>query len=88
MRHDFTKYVKRYDLCQRLKSVPSLPTKEYHPHNSLWPFMQWDINLVRLMLLTPSKKDMMIVVIDYFTKWIEAEALSSIEEVDAEQFFF
>ncbi|KAI5323670.1 hypothetical protein L3X38_032742 [Prunus dulcis] len=35
---------------------------------------------------TPTKKDMMIVATDYFTKWIEAEALSSTKEADVERF--
>ncbi|CAL2256932.1 unnamed protein product [Prunus armeniaca] len=77
MRHDSTEYVKRCDRCQRYKLVPNLPAEIYHPQNSSWPFMQWAINLVGPMPTTPAKKEMMIVTTDYFTKWIEAEALSS-----------
>ncbi|CAL8094052.1 unnamed protein product [Prunus armeniaca] len=84
MRHDFTEYVKRCDCCQRYKPVPNLPAEIYHPQNSPSPFMQWAIDLVGPMPTTPAKKDMMIVATDYFTKWIEAEALSSIKEADVE----
>ncbi|CAL2247724.1 unnamed protein product [Prunus armeniaca] len=87
MCHDSTEYVKRCDRCQRYKPVPNLPAEIYHPQNSPWPFMQWAIDLVGPMPTAPAKKEMMIVATDYFTKWIEAEALSSTKEADITAFF-
>ncbi|KAI5338180.1 hypothetical protein L3X38_017451 [Prunus dulcis] len=84
MRHDSTKYVKRCDHCQRYKPAPNMPIEIYHPQNSPWPFMQWTIDLVGPMPMTPAKKEMMIVATDYFTKWIEAKTLSSTKEADVE----
>ncbi|CAL8133960.1 unnamed protein product [Prunus armeniaca] len=55
-------------------------------HNSPWPFMQWAIDLVGPMPPEPTKKDMMIVAPNYFTKWIKAKALSFTKEVDFERF--
>ncbi|CAL2256026.1 unnamed protein product [Prunus armeniaca] len=46
------------------------------------------IDLVVPVPPAPAKKDTMIVVIDYFTKWIEAEALSSTKEADVERFMW
>ncbi|CAL2231123.1 unnamed protein product [Prunus armeniaca] len=82
MRHDSAEYVKRCDRCQRYKPIPNLPAEVYHPQNS--PFMQWAIDLVGPLPPAPAKKEMMIVATDYFTKWIEAEALSSTKEADVE----
>ncbi|CAL9024563.1 unnamed protein product [Prunus brigantina] len=48
---------------------------------TLEPFMQWDIDLVNPMSPAPAKKDM-IVATDYFTKWIEVEALSSTKDAN------
>ena len=48
--------------------------------------MQWAIDLMGPLPPTPAKKEMMIVATDYFTKWIEAEALSSIKETNVEWF--
>ncbi|KAI5350449.1 hypothetical protein L3X38_003340 [Prunus dulcis] len=45
-------------------------------------------NRHRLMPMAPAKKEMMIVATDYFTKWIEAEALSSTKEADVERFIW
>lgn len=50
--------------------------------------MQWAIDLMGLMPLAHAKKEMMIVAIDYFMKWIEAEALSSVKEADVERFIW
>ncbi|CAL2275622.1 unnamed protein product [Prunus armeniaca] len=86
MRHNSAEYVKKCDRCQRYKSIPNLPAEVYHLQNSSWPFMQWAIDLVGPLQPAPTKKEMMIVVTDYFTKWIEAEALSSTKEADVEQF--
>ncbi|KAI5318334.1 hypothetical protein L3X38_038042 [Prunus dulcis] len=84
--HDSIEYVKRCDHYQRYKPVPNLPAEVYHPQNSLWPFMQWVIDLVGLMPPALAKKEMLIIATDYFTKWIKAEALSSTKEVDVERF--
>ncbi|CAL8168202.1 unnamed protein product [Prunus armeniaca] len=40
------------------------------------------------MPTAPAKKEIMIVTTDYFTKWIEAEALSSTKEADVERFIW
>ena len=40
------------------------------------------------MPTAPANKEMMIVAADYFTKWIEAEALSSTKEADVERFIW
>ncbi|XP_034197876.1 uncharacterized protein LOC117613376 [Prunus dulcis] len=88
MRHDSAEYVKKCDHCQRYKPIPNLPSEVYHPQNSPWPFMQWAIDLVGPLPPAPAKKEMMIVATDYFTKWIEAEALSSTKEADVERFIW
>ncbi|KAI5328819.1 hypothetical protein L3X38_028216 [Prunus dulcis] len=88
MRHDSAEYVKKCDRCQRYKPIPNLPAEVYYPQNSSWPFMQWAINLVGPLPLAPAKKEMMIVATDYFTKWIEVEALSSTKEADVERFIW
>ncbi|CAL2238625.1 unnamed protein product [Prunus armeniaca] len=50
--------------------------------------MQWVSDLLGFLLPVPAKKDMMIIATDYFTKWIEAEALSFVKEADVERFIW
>ncbi|KAI5323143.1 hypothetical protein L3X38_032215 [Prunus dulcis] len=85
MRHDSTEHVKRCDRDQYYKPVSSLPAEMYHPQNSPLPFMQWTIDLIGHLLLTPAKKDM-IIATDCFAKWIEVEALSSTKEANVKRF--
>ncbi|CAL9018596.1 unnamed protein product, partial [Prunus brigantina] len=59
-----------------------------HSGGSPWPFMQWAIDLVGPLPPAPAKKEMMVVATDYFTKWIEAEALSSAKEANVERFIW
>ncbi|KAI5311615.1 hypothetical protein L3X38_040788 [Prunus dulcis] len=77
IRHDSAEYVKKCDRCQRHKPIPNMPAEVCHSQNSPWPFMQWAINLVGPLPPALAKKEMMIVSTDYFTKWIDAEILSS-----------
>ncbi|KAI5317773.1 hypothetical protein L3X38_037480 [Prunus dulcis] len=88
MRRDSAEYAKKCDRCQRYMSVPNLPAEVYHSQNSPWAFMQWAIDLVGPLPRAPAKKEMMIVATDYFTKWIEAEALSYTKEADVERFIW
>ncbi|CAL9010784.1 unnamed protein product [Prunus brigantina] len=48
----------------------------------------WAIDLVGPMPTALANKEMMIVATDYFTKWIEAKALSSTKEADVERFIW
>ncbi|KAI5323894.1 hypothetical protein L3X38_032967 [Prunus dulcis] len=88
MCHDSAEYVKNCNRCQQYKPISNLPAEVYHPQNSPWPFMQWAIDLVGPLPPAPAKKEMMIVATDYFTKWIEAEALSSTKEANVERFIW
>ena len=47
---------------------------------SPWPFAQWGIDLIGPLPKGRGAATHAIVAIDYFTKWIEVEALSRITE--------
>lgn len=47
---------------------------------SLWPLYKWILDTIRSIQLVFSQNKFMLEAIDYFTKWIEAEALSGIWE--------
>ena len=53
---------------------------------SPWPFSTWGINIIGP--LPPSKKQLkfLIVAIDYFTTWVEAEPLAIITEAKIQNF--
>ena len=55
---------------------------------SPWPFAQWEIDIVKPLPTAPTQKKLLLVATDYFSKWIEAEAFSSIKDRDVTQFIW
>ena len=45
---------------------------------SLWPFTQWGIDIMGPLPQGKKQVKFLLVVIDYFSKWLEAKALSII----------
>ena len=45
-----------------------------------WPFVQWVLDIMSPFLTAIRQLKFMVVRIDYFTKWMEAEALAIITE--------
>ncbi|CAL8993549.1 unnamed protein product, partial [Prunus brigantina] len=90
------------ELIRRSYSGPHLTYIKYPKHlrffakfttaSYFWPTMRHDstkyVKKLGLLPPVPAKKDMMIVATDYFTKWLEAEALSSIKEADVKRFIW
>jgi hypothetical protein len=63
-----------------------LPARELNPLSSPWPFAQWGLDIVGPLPRAPENKRFFIVATNYFTKWIEAEPLSNIRDIDAKRF--
>ena len=51
-----------------------------------WPFAQWGLDIVRPFPKAVGNKKYLLVGKDYFTKWVEAEPLANIRDVDAKRF--
>ncbi|KAL0416430.1 UNVERIFIED_CONTAM: hypothetical protein Slati_3474900 [Sesamum latifolium] len=52
------------------------------------PFAQWGIDIVGHFPLAPGQKKFLLVAIDYFTKWVEAEPLSRIIKTEVMKFIW
>ena len=57
-----------------------------NPLTSLWPFAQWGLDIVRTFPRATGNRKWLLIEIDYFTKWVEAEPLSNIRDIDANRF--
>ena len=53
---------------------------------SPWPFSQWGIDIVGPLPIGKGQVKFLLVAIDYFTKWVEAEALTTITEAKIRSF--
>ena len=80
MQKDAQAYVKNYDKCQRFSNLIKQPTEELTPMMSPWPFTQWGLDIMGSFPISMRQLKFLIVGIDYFTKWVETNALATIIE--------
>ncbi|GJR52656.1 reverse transcriptase domain-containing protein [Tanacetum coccineum] len=64
--------------CQIHRPVPRNPQQPLTPIAAPWPFYKWEIDIAGPFPEGPGKVKFLIVVMDYFTKWIEAKAVATI----------
>ena len=57
-----------------------------NPLSNPWPFSQWGLDIVGHFLKATGNKRYLVIDTDYFTKWVEAEPLANIRDVDAKRF--
>ena len=86
MRVDAVELVKKCDKCQRFGNIQRLPAERLTMITSLWPFVQWRIDIVGPLPLGKGQVRFLLVAIDYFTKWVEAEALVTITKAKIRSF--
>ncbi|XP_071714613.1 uncharacterized protein [Rutidosis leptorrhynchoides] len=73
-------------LCQRHAPQIRMPRHDMIPINSPWLFHKWAIDIVGPFPTGPSNVKFLIVAIDYFTKWVEAKAVRTINGVQVQNF--
>lgn len=85
MKVDVAAYVQKRDKCQRF-SVQHVPITLMQNIVSLLPFATWGIDIMGSFTLATGQRKFLIVVIDYFTKWVEAEPLATITKARYREF--
>ena len=78
MNEDAFSYVRRFDKCQRFAKIPWAAPNELTQMQSPWPFAIWGIDLIGWLPKGKGGVQYAVVAVDYFTKWTEAEPLSTI----------
>ena len=78
MESDAAEYVKKCKKCQEFGNILRVKPEVLHHMNSSWPFVQWGIDIIGALSLGKGQCKFLLVVVDYFTKWIEVEPLASI----------
>ena len=79
-------YVKKCDQRQRFAPNIHQLGGVLNPLSSPWPFAQWGLDIVGLFPNAIGNKRYLLVGTDYFTKWVEAEALANIRDVNVKKF--
>ncbi|GJW45853.1 reverse transcriptase domain-containing protein [Tanacetum coccineum] len=78
MYNNSTKVVNACVTCQDHAPVMWKPQFDMVSVLSSWPIYQWGINLVGLFLEALGRVKFLVIVVDYFTKWVEAAPLATI----------
>ena len=72
--------VKRCRICQEHAKISRLPSEPLTSITSPWPFQQWGLDILGPLPIGKGQCKFIIVAVDYFTKWAEAEPLATITE--------
>ena len=77
---DATDLVKKCRICQEHAKISRIPSEPLTSITSPWPFQQWGLDILGLLPIGKGQCKFIIVGVDYFTKWAEAEPLATITE--------
>ena len=88
MQKEAQEYVKKCDQCQRFAPSIHQPRGILNPLSNPWSFAQWGLDIVGSFPKAVGNRKYLLVDIDYFTKWVEAEPLANIRDVDAKRFIW
>ena len=77
---------KHKNMLKNVISVKDSSQTFINPLSSPWPFALWGLDIVGLFPKAVGSKKYLLVGMDYFTKWVEAEPLANIKDVDVKRF--
>ncbi|XP_020208360.1 uncharacterized protein LOC109793305, partial [Cajanus cajan] len=78
LRNDCVNWVQKCDGCQRHATLHHSPAERLHSILSPWPFHKWGIDILGPFPIAVRQLKFLIVAVDYFSKWIEAEPVATI----------
>ena len=86
MQNDAAEYVWKCEQCKKHAHLIHQPAGHLNSISNLWPFVQWGLDILGPFPRATGNRRFVLVSIDYFTKWAEAEALANIRDVDVKKF--
>ena len=86
MLKDVQAYVKSCDKCQRFSNFIKQSSEKLTPITAPWPFTQWGLDIMSPFPTAVRQLKFLVVGIDYFTKWVEAETLATVTEKSIRSF--
>ncbi|KAL2237799.1 UNVERIFIED_CONTAM: Ribonuclease HI [Sesamum indicum] len=80
--------VRKCESCQKYASLIHQPATPMEPIKIACPFDKWGIDIVRPFPPAQAQKKFIIVAVEYFSKWVEAEAVAKISEKEVINFIW
>ena len=75
LKEDYLTYAKKCDSYKKHGNIHQKPSNYLTPILFLLPFAKWGMNILGPFPVAVRQKKFVLVVVDYFTKWVEAEAM-------------
>nr|KYP36963.1 Transposon Ty3-I Gag-Pol polyprotein [Cajanus cajan] len=88
LKGDCAEFVKKCVQCQRHGNLIHASATELHSVSSPWPFALLGIDVLGPFPMTKGQVKFLLVAVDYFTKWIEAEPLACISANNVQKFIW
>ncbi|KAL0411546.1 UNVERIFIED_CONTAM: hypothetical protein Slati_3744300 [Sesamum latifolium] len=88
MKQDAKHLVSKCERYQKHSSLIHQPAEPLTTMLSPCPFTQWGIEIVGPFPIASGQRKFLLVAIDYFTKWVEAEPLARITEGEVMKFIW
>ncbi|CAH9088576.1 unnamed protein product [Cuscuta europaea] len=85
---DCADYARKCETCQKFQKNPGRPATMYTPISTALPFTRWGVDLVGPLPTGSGNRKFVIVAVNYFTKWVEAEPLASITHLQCKKFIW
>ncbi|XP_073129012.1 uncharacterized protein [Henckelia pumila] len=85
---DASKIARSCEGCQRFGNIQHSPASRLNPVWASCPFDQWGLNIVGPFSQARAQKKFLLVAVDYFSKWVEAEPLAKITEAEVMKFLW
>ncbi|XP_021722675.1 uncharacterized protein LOC110690154 [Chenopodium quinoa] len=88
MNEDASSYVKKCEKCQKFAPTLNRPPNDLTPILNPVPFAQWGMDIVGPFPSATGNRKFLLVGVDYFTKWIEAESVTTISAAEVRKFIW
>ncbi|KAK2425775.1 hypothetical protein QL285_024519 [Trifolium repens] len=85
---DARSYVRACDKCQRYAELHHSPGEPLKTVMSPWPFYMWGVDILGPFPTSKGQVKFLMVAVDYFTKWIEAEPVATITAEQVIRFYW
>jgi hypothetical protein len=76
------------EACQKFSPCSGRPSQFTKLIAHTWPLQRWGLDIVRPLPMAQGNLKFTFVAVEYFTKWIEARAVSTITSKTAQKFFW
>ncbi|XP_073037999.1 uncharacterized protein [Primulina eburnea] len=88
MTQDAARFVQKCQGCQHHSNFHHRPAASLQPVFASCPFDQWGLDIVGPFPIARAQKKFLLVAVDYFSKWVEAEPLARITKDEVMKFLW